>query len=335
MIKDAISKVVGRQNLTEEEASLTMDTIMRGEATPSQVAALITALRMKGESVNEITGFARQMRAHSVQIHPKNPNIVDTCGTGGDVSHTFNISTVSALVAAGAGIAIAKHGNRSVSSKSGSADLLEAFGVKIDLSPEKVCESIDKIGFGFMFAPNFHPAMKYAGPTRKEIGIRTIFNILGPLTNPAGAPYQMLGVYSESLTEVMAEVLRKLGTKKAMVVYGMDGLDEISVSDKTKVSELKDGKIKNYFIKPEDYGMKRSKKSDLVVQNVEESKVAALDILEQHNKSPKMEVVVLNAAAALYVSGAVNTIRSGIKAAEESINSGAAFKKLEEIRNFY
>ena len=335
MIKDAISKVVSRQNLTEEEASMTMDTIMRGEATPSQVAALITALRMKGESVDEITGFAKQMRAHSVQIHPQNPDIVDTCGTGGDVSHTFNISTVSALVATGAGVPIAKHGNRSVSSKCGSADLLEAFGVKIDLPPEKVCESIDKIGFGFMFAPNFHPAMKYAGPTRKEIGIRTIFNILGPLTNPAGAPYQILGVFSEALTEVMAEVLKNLGTKRAVVVHGMDGLDEISISDKTKVSELKDGKIKNYFIKPEDFGMKRSKKSDIIVQNVEEAKIAALEILEQHNKGPKMDIVIVNAAAAIYVSGTAKTIQAGIKIAEESINSSAAFKKLEEIRNFY
>jgi anthranilate phosphoribosyltransferase len=335
MIKEAIAKVVNGEHLTQEEASLTADTIMRGEATPSQIAALITALRMKGESADEITGFARQMRAHSVHIHPKRTNLVDTCGTGGDVSHTFNISTVAAIVAAGAGVGIAKHGNRSVSSKCGSADLLEAFGVKIDLPPEKVAECIDSIGFGFMFAPNFHPAMKYAGPTRREIGVRTIFNILGPLTNPAGASFQIMGVFSAELTDVMAQVLINLGAKHALVVHGMDGLDEISISDKTKVSELKDGKIKTYFIKPEDFGMKRAQKSEIIVHNVEESKVAAIEILENHKKGPHFDIVLLNAAAAIYVSGITKNINAGIKMAEEAIMCNAAFLKLEEIRNFH
>lgn len=335
MIKEAIVKVVEGKSLTREEASLTADTIMRGEATPSQIGALLIALRLKGETIEEITGFAEQMRAHAVHIHPQTANLVDTCGTGGDVSHTFNISTVAALVASGAGVSIAKHGNRSVSSKCGSADLLEAFGVKIDLPPEKVSQSIDKIGFGFMFAPNFHPAMKFAGPTRREIGVRTIFNILGPLTNPAGAKRQILGVFSEKLTETMAEVLLNLGAEHALIVHGMDGLDEISISDKTKVSELENGKIKNFFIKPEDFGLKRAAKENIRVQNVEESKVAALDILEQHNASPRMDVVLLNAGAAIYVAGLAKDIKSGIALAEESINSGAALKKLEDMKNVH
>jgi anthranilate phosphoribosyltransferase len=335
MIKDAIIKLVEGKHLTREEASLTADTIMRGGATPAQIGALLIALRIKGETIDEITGFAEQMRAHSVHISPTTKNLVDTCGTGGDVSHTFNISTVAAIVASAAGIHIAKHGNRSVSSKCGSADLLEAFGVKIDLPPEKVTESIDKIGFGFMFAPNFHPAMKHAGPTRREIGVRTIFNILGPLTNPAGAERQILGVFSEKLTKTMAKVLLNLGCEHALVVHGMDGLDEISISDKTKVSELKDGKIRNYFIKPEDLGLKRAGRENIRVQNVEESKVAALDILEQHNETPKMDIVLLNAGAAIYVGGLAKDIKSGIKLAKEAIVSGAALRKLGEIRNVH
>lgn len=334
MIKNAIARVVEGKNLTREEASLTADTIMRGEATPSQIAALIIALRIKGETVDEITGFAEQMRAHAVHIKPRTENLVDTCGTGGDVSHTFNISTVAAIVAAGAGAPIAKHGNRSVSSKCGSADLLEAFGVKIDLPPEKVSESIDKIGFGFMFAPNFHPAMKHAGPTRREIGVRTIFNILGPLTNPAGAKFQIMGVFSEKLTEVMAEVLGNLGTKHALIVHGMDGLDEISISDKTKVTELKDGRIKTYFVTPEDFGLKRAPKGEIVVHNVEESKLITLEILEQRKKGPHMDIVLLNAAAAIYVGGLAKDIKTGVKLAEESLNLNAAAKKLEAIRKF-
>jgi len=335
MLKAAIVKVVDGKNLTREEASLAAGTIMRGEATPAQISALLVALRIKGETIDEITGFAEQMRAHSVHIHPHSKNLIDTCGTGGDVSHTFNISTVSALVAAGAGAKVAKHGNRSVSSKCGSADLLEAFGVKIDMAPEKVTECIDKIGFGFMFAPSFHPAMKHAAPVRREIGVRTIFNILGPLTNPAGAKLQILGVYSPKLTEVMAEVLKNLGAERALVVHGMDGLDEISMSDKTKVSELKDGKISNYFIDPQELGIKKAEKGDLVVQNVEDSKIAALEILEEHQKSPRLEIVALNAAAALYLSGLAKTIKAGIELAKESINSGAAFRKLEELRNVH
>jgi len=335
MIKQAIAKVIERKNLTREEASLTADTIMKGEATPSQVGAFLVALRMKGETIDEITGFAEQMRAHSVKIHPRAENLVDTCGTGGDISHTFNISTVSALVAAGAGVHIAKHGNRSVSSKCGSADLLEALGVRVDLPPAKVTECIDTIGFGFMFAPLFHPAMRFAAPTRREMGVRTIFNILGPLTNPAGAKFQILGVFSEKLVDLMIEVLRNLGAKHALVVHSRDGLDEISISDKTKVAELKEGRIRKYEIKPEDFGLKRASRDHIQVSNVEESKVSAIQILELREKNPKMDIVLLNAAAAIYVAGLAEDVRSGIKLAEESINSGAAFSKLEALRHVH
>jgi anthranilate phosphoribosyltransferase len=335
MIKQAIAKVIERKNLTREEASLTADTIMKGEATPSQVGALLAALRMKGETIEEITGFAEQMRAHSVKIHPRAEQLVDTCGTGGDVSHTFNISTISALVAAGAGASIAKHGNRSVSSKCGSADLLEALGVRVDLPPAKVTECIDTIGFGFMFAPLFHPAMRFAAPTRREMGVRTIFNILGPLTNPAGAKFQILGVFSEKLVDQMIEVLHNLGAKHALVVHSRDGLDEISISDKTKVAELKEGKIRKYEIKPEDFGLKRASRDHIQVSNVEESKVSALQILELREKSPKMDIVLLNAAAAIQVAGLAEDMKSGVKLAEESINSGAAFSKLEALRNVH
>ncbi|HTY12731.1 MAG TPA: anthranilate phosphoribosyltransferase [Candidatus Omnitrophota bacterium] len=335
MIKEAIVKLVDGHHLTREEAALTANTIMSGEATPSQIAALITALRIKGETPDEITGFAGKMREYAVKIHPKAPALVDTCGTGGDVSFTFNISTISAFVAAGAGVAIAKHGNRSVSSKCGSADLLEALGIRIDLPPEKVAASIDAVGVGFMFAPNFHPAMRHAGPTRREIGIRTIFNILGPLTNPAGAQNQILGVYSERLTEVMAEVLKNLGARHALVVHGMDGLDEIAISDRTKVSELKEGKVRNYFIKPEDFGFKRAPKEMLTVQNVEESKNIACEILEQRQKGPRTDIVLMNAAAAIYVAGAAKTMSQGVKLAEGSIGSGEAFNKMEGLKHFH
>ncbi|KAF0133894.1 MAG: anthranilate phosphoribosyltransferase [Candidatus Saganbacteria bacterium] len=332
MIKEAILKVIEGKNLTCEEAAFTADTIMRGEANQTQIASLLTALRIKGETVDEIVGFAKQMIAHAVKIKPNAGNLVDTCGTGGDVSHTFNISTVSALVAAGAQVKIAKHGNRSVSSKCGSADLLEALGVKIDLSPERVAKCIDDLGFGFIYAPNFHPAMKHAGPVRREIGFRTIFNVLGPLTNPAGAARQVLGVYSEKLTDIMAKVLLKLGVKHALVVYGMDGLDEISISDKTKISEVIGGKIKNYYVKPEDFGIKKAKRERITAGNVEQSKSIALDILEQHTKCPALDVVLLNAGAAIYISGLAKSIKEGIKLAEESIILGEAFKKLEALR---
>ncbi len=331
---DAIKKVVAGHNLTREEAAGAMDTIMRGEATPSQIAALITALHTKGESVDEITGFAEKMREHAVNIYPKTPGLVDTCGTGGDVSGTFNISTVSAFVAAGAGVPIAKHGNRSITSRCGSADVLEALGVKIDLDPKKVEACIDAVGFGFIFAPNFHKAMRFAGPTRKEIGISTIFNILGPLSNPARAHAQVLGVFHQELTKIMAEVLGKLGTEQAMVVHGSDGLDEISVSEKTQVSHLKHGKVETYFIKPEDFGLVRRERKELLGGSAPENAETAIRILRNEEKGAKRDVVLINAAAALLVGGKARDLHEGIKLAAQTIDSGAAYKKLEAVIAF-
>jgi anthranilate phosphoribosyltransferase len=333
-MREAIKKLVERQNLTREEAALAMDTIMRGDATPSQIAAFITALRMKGETVEEITGCAEKMREHAINIFPHVKNLVDTCGTGGDVSGTFNISTISALVAAGAGVIIAKHGNRSVSSRCGSADVLEALGVKIDLEPKKVEECINQVGIGFIFAPNFHKAMRFAAPTRKEIGIRTIFNILGPLTNPARATAQVLGVFSPDLTEMMAKVLGNLGVKRALVVHGMDGLDEISISDRTKATYLHEGKLETYFIKPEDFDLPRGRREDILGGSVEENAEITLRILKNEEKEAKRHIILLNAAAAIYVGGKAKDLKEGIRLAAESIDSGAAYRKLEELIQF-
>jgi anthranilate phosphoribosyltransferase len=334
MIKDSIKKVIDCKNLTREEAALTMDTIMRGDATPSQIAAFITALRMKGETVDEITGCAEKMREHAINITPHQKNLVDTCGTGGDISGTFNISTVSAFVVAGAGVPVAKHGNRSVSSKCGSADVLEALGVKIDIEPKKVEECISKVGIGFIFAPKFHKAMKFAMPSRKEIGIRTVFNILGPLTNPARATAQVLGVFSPNLTEMMATVLGNLGVKHALVVHGMDGLDEISISNKTKVSHLEKGRVETFFIKPENVGMHKGKKEDILGGSINENVKIAYDVLKGEEKGAKRDIVLLNAAAAIHAGGKAKNIKEGIKLAAESIDSGAAYRKLEELIKF-
>jgi anthranilate phosphoribosyltransferase len=334
MLKSFIKKLVERKDLTLNEAEEAAGYIMDGQATPSQIASLLTALRMKGETIDEITGFAKQMRAHAEEIHPTAEHLVDTCGTGGDASHTFNISTVSAIVAAAAGVKIAKHGNRSVSSKCGSADLLEAFGVSLDLTPKKVEECINSIGFGFIFAPAFHKAMKHAMPSRREIGIRTIFNILGPLTNPAGAEAQILGVFDEKLTEIMAEVLKRLGAKEALVVHGMDGLDEITISDRTKCTHLKNGSIRTYFIQPEDLGIQRANNAELTVHNVEESKILALSVLKADAIGARRNVVLVNSAAAIMVAGLAKDLKQGMKLAAEAIDSGRADKKLEELVKF-
>ncbi|MFC1540807.1 anthranilate phosphoribosyltransferase [Candidatus Margulisiibacteriota bacterium] len=334
MMKDFISKLVQGKDLTRQEAGLAMDTIMQGNATPSQIAAFITALRIKGETVDEITGCAEKMREHAVNIFPRQKNLVDTCGTGGDVSGTINVSTISALVVAGAGVPVAKHGNRSVSSQCGSADVLEALGVKIDLEPKKVEDCITKVGIGFIFAPNFHRAMRFAMPSRKEIGIRTVFNILGPLTNPARATAQVLGVFDPDLTEMMATVLGNLGVKQALVVHGMDGLDEISISDKTKVSHLKDGVVDNYFIKPADLGVAKAKKEDIQGGSANENAKAALDILNGEEKGPMRNVILINAAAAIFVGGKARELTEGVKLAAKSIDTGAARQKLEELIEF-
>lgn len=334
MIKDAIRKVVDGHNLTREEAAISLDTIMRGDATPSQIAAFITALHIKKESIEEITGFAEKMREHAVKIFPHARPLVDTCGTGGDHAGTFNISTVAALVAAGAGIAIAKHGNRSITSRCGSADVLAALGVKIDLEPKKVEACINEVGIGFIYAPNFHKAMRFAAPTRKEIGISTVFNILGPLANPANATAQVLGVFSAELTEIMAAVLMNLGVKHALVVHGHDGLDELSLCEKTRVTELKEGNIRTYYVKPEDFNLPRAKKEELTGGSAEENAEIALDILKNEEKGAKRQIVLLNAAAAIYVGGPAKDLPEGLELAARSLDSGAANRKLDELINF-
>lgn len=333
MIKEAIAKVVEKKNLSEKEMVLVMEEVMEGEATPIQVASFITALRMKGETVEEITGAAKVMRQKATRIHAGDFIVVDTCGTGGDRSNTFNISTTAAFVVAGSGIAVAKHGNRSVSSGCGSADVLQAIGVNIELRPVEVEECLREVGIGFLFAPLFHEAMKYALGPRREIGIRTIFNILGPLTNPANAKAQVLGVYDHALTGVLARVLGKLGSTHAFVVHGGDGLDEITITGETKVSEWNKGRLRSYKIKPHDFGIKRGRLKDLLGGGPEENAKILLDILEG-KKGPKRDIVLLNAAAGIVAGGKARGFKEGIKLAEESIDSGAAKKKLEALKEF-
>lgn len=330
MIKEAINLLVQGEDLSEDKMTEAMRDIMEGKSTDAQIASFLTALRLKGETVEEITGAAKVMREKVNSI--KAPEYtVDTCGTGGDMSHTFNISTTSAIVVAACGIPVAKHGNRSVSSKSGSADVLEALGVKIDLTPEKVEKCLETTGFGFMFAPLFHPAMKYAMGPRKEMGIRTIFNILGPLTNPAGAKRQVLGVFSDSLTETMARVLANLGIVHAFIVHGEDGLDEITNTQKTKISELKDGSTDTYFIAPEDLGFKRARKEDLLGGTAEENAKITIDILKG-KKDPKRDITIMNAAAAILTADRAKSFSDAVEKAAETIDSGKALRKLEEIK---
>jgi len=309
-----------------------MDVIMSGEATPSQIGGFITGLRMKGETVDEISGAAAVMRKKATPIEPVLKNgdlVIDTCGTGGDSSGTFNISTASALVAAGAGAIVAKHGNRSISSKCGSADVLEALGVVIDINPERIAQCIEKVGIGFLFAPCLHGAMKHAIGPRKELGIRTIFNILGPLTNPAGAEAQLLGVYDPSLCMVMAEVLKSLGSVRAMVVHG-SGLDEISISGPTDLAMLDDGIVSRRKIVPEDLGIERANREDLRGGDAHENASIIRDILSGET-GPKRDVVIVNSAASLMVAGIAIDFTDGIEKASDSIDSGRATGKLEEL----
>ncbi|MGH7854834.1 MAG: anthranilate phosphoribosyltransferase [Candidatus Binatia bacterium] len=329
-IRQAIEKLVNRVDLSEAETVDIMNQIMTGEATPLQVAAVLTALRMKGETVDEITGAARVMRekAHRVNVGAK--TVLDTCGTGGDQKGTFNISTTAAFVLAGAGVNVAKHGNRSVSSQSGSADVLGALGVKVDAPRERVEQCIAKIGIGFLFAPLLHEAMKYAVQPRRDIGIRTIFNILGPLTNPAMATHQLIGIYSGELVAVIAHVLKNLGSARAMVVHGLEGLDEISLCGPTKVAELRDGQVKEYTVEPEQFGLKRCRLEELRGGNAAQSAIIVRGVLDG-KKSPARDVVLLNGGAALYVSGSAATIEDGIRLAAESIDSTMARQKLEQL----
>ncbi|HJX31803.1 MAG TPA: anthranilate phosphoribosyltransferase [Thermodesulfobacteriota bacterium] len=330
MIKEIIEKAIKLQNLSESEMAEVMEEIMEGKATPAQIGSLLTSLRMKGETIAELTGAARVMRKHAVFIDPASNNVLDTCGTGGDQSNTFNISTTVAFVAAGGGLTVAKHGNRSVSSKCGSADLLEELRVNIQADPEIVEQCIREIGIGFLFAPRLHGAMKHAGEVRREIGIRTIFNMLGPLTNPAGATCQVLGVYASELTEVFANVLKNLGTKKALVVHGTDGLDEITLCGETRVTELSDGQIKTYNLTPRNFFEKTYTPEDFRGGTPKVNAQITQAILAGKKGAPR-DIVVSNAAAALLVGGMASNLTEGIKLAEEIIDSGQAENKLRQL----
>lgn len=332
MIREAIQALVAGRSLTIEEAASVMEEIMVGEATPAQIAAFITALRLKGETVDEIVGLAKTMRAKAMRVITSEP-VVDTCGTGGDGLSTFNISTVAAFVAAGAGLKVAKHGNRAMSSHCGSADVLEALGVKIELNAEQVQQCLQEVGIGFMFAPAFHPAMKYAAVPRREIGIRTVFNILGPLTNPADAKAQVLGVAEESLVEKLALVLQGLGCQHALVAHGEDGLDEITVTGKTKVCELKDGNINSYSISPEDFGLPSANLDSLKEGTLEENAALLRGVLSGA-PGPQRDVVLMNAAAVLLAGDRVETLKQGVTLAGEVIDDSRATEKLDQLIKF-
>ncbi|MFQ3548216.1 MAG: anthranilate phosphoribosyltransferase [Armatimonadota bacterium] len=332
MIVDCIKKLIEKQDLTRQEAIESMTEIMDGIATPAQISSFLTALRMKGETIEEITGFVNVMRDKSIKVNPKSDDFIDTCGTGGDKLNTFNISTTSTFVVVGAGVKVAKHGNRSASSKCGSADVLESLGANLNLSPESIAKCIDDVGLGFMFAPNMHPAMKNAVGPRREIGIRTIFNLLGPMTNPAGAKRQIVGVFAAEYTEVVAEVLFNLGTQRAMVVHGLDGLDEISTLGETKITELDDAKISTYYIYPKDFGIQTASVENLLAGDgsIEENKSALISILEGE-KGARRDITILNAAAAIYVAGNADSIEEGIEKAKISIDDGCAIKAMNDF----
>lgn len=332
MIREAIQALVSGRSLTTEEAASVMEEVMQGEVTPAQFGAFVTALRLKGETVDEIIGLAKTMRAKAIPV-AVDGLVVDTCGTGGDGSHTFNISTTAAFVAAGGGLKVAKHGNRAMSSQCGSADVLEALGVRIDLNAEQVQRCLQEVGIGFMFAPVFHPAMKYAAVPRREIGIRTVFNILGPLTSPAGAEAQVLGVADGSLVEKLALVLQGLGCHHALVVHGEDGLDEITVTGKTRVCELKDGAVNSYSISPDDFGLPRSGLDSLKGSTLEENAALLRGVLAG-TPGPRRDVVLMNTAAALLAGDKVAKLQEGVALAKEVIDSGHALAKLEQLIEF-
>lgn len=345
MLKQAIQKVVSRSDLSEEEMEAAMEVIMTGQATPAQIGAFITALRLKGETIEEITGAARVMRRKATRIRVKDDQInidrdeinldletiIDTCGTGGDGTNTFNVSTTTAFVVAGCGLRVAKHGNRSVSSLCGSADVIESLGVNLDVPPEVVEKCLNQVGIGFLYAPALHGAMKHAIGPRREIGIRTIFNILGPLTNPAGANVQVLGVYEKDLTPVLAEVLGKLGSRSAFVVYGEGSLDEISIAGKTQLSELKDGRVDTYTIEPEDFGLPRANLDDIRGGDAQENAGIILSVLKGE-PGARRDIVLMNAAAALLAAGRATDFPDGITQAAEAIDSGRALEKLEGMK---
>lgn len=334
-MKKFTQKILDGVDLTNGEAAEAMHTIMSGNASDVEIAGFLVALRCKGETANEIASMVNVMREFAQSIHPKvKGTLVDTCGTGGDLLNTFNVSTVSMFVVAGAGVPIAKHGNRSVSSQCGSADVLEEMGVKVDLEPAKVEKCIEKIGIGFMFAPVFHKSMKYVMPARKQLGVRTIFNVLGPLTNPANAKGQVIGVFDEKLTEKLANVLKMIDLDRAYVVHGVHGLDEFSTLGKTKVSQLIDGDIRTYHIVPKQVGLKKAKPEDLIGGNKTSNALILKNILDSVETGPKMDIVLLNAAAGIVVGGKADTIGEGIQQAKTSIESGKAREKMDKLIEF-
>ena len=328
--QDALTRIIEHREIFHDEMLSLMRQIMTGEMSPVMIAALVTGLRVKKETIGEIAAAAMVMREFATKVPVTETfRLVDTCGTGGDAAHTFNISTAAAFVAAAAGARVAKHGGRSVSSKSGSADVLEALGVNINQTPEQVARCIEDVGLGFMFAPNFHGAMKFAAPVRKELGIRTLFNILGPLTNPAGAPNQVMGVFHPDLVGIQVRVLQRLGSRHAMTVYGLENLDEISIGGETQIGELRDGTVREYVVAPEHFGLARHDIAHLKVANVDESRVMLLAALTGKHAAAR-DIVSLNAGASLYVSGRASSLEEGVDLAREVIASGAARAKVEE-----
>ncbi|HEB82171.1 MAG TPA: anthranilate phosphoribosyltransferase [Gammaproteobacteria bacterium] len=329
-MQDAIKAVTERRDLSADEMTDTMRLIMTGEATPAQVGGFLIGLRMKGETIDEIAAAAGVMRGLASHVDVDSEHLVDTCGTGGDASGSFNVSTASAIVVAAAGGRVAKHGNRSISSKSGSADVLEAAGVNLELSPEQVAECVNEIGVGFMFAPLHHSAMKHAIGPRREMGVRTIFNVLGPLTNPAGAPNQVLGVFSRELVEPLAEVLKQLGSEHVLVVHAEDGMDEISIASDTFVAELYEGEIMTATISPEDFGMQRASLEAIRAKDAEDS-LRIIKAVFNNEQGPAKDIVCLNAGAAIYAAGLSNTLAEGIEKAQQVIAEGKAGEKLQQL----
>lgn len=338
MIRESINQLLEGQSLPAEQAEAVMDEIMTGAATPAQIAGFLVALRVKGETVDEITGCARAMRRAALPVHPTRTDVIDTCGTGGDCAGTFNISTTTTFVVAGAGLGVAKHGNRSVSSRSGSADVLEALGVNLNLKPEQVAQAIDEIGIGFLFAPNFHPAMRYAIGPRRELGVRTVFNILGPLTNPAGATAQLMGVYDASLTEVLARVLQQLGCRAAYVVHGFGRLDELTTAGPNQISYFgvtpANGQVLTETLDPRELGFVPAPPDALRGGDPDENARILRDVLAGQDRGPRRDVVLLNAAAALVAGDAAADLKEGIDRAAESVDSGNALRTLEALIDY-
>ncbi|MCB1985159.1 MAG: anthranilate phosphoribosyltransferase [Burkholderiales bacterium] len=332
--QEALSRIINHEEIYHDDMVSLMRQIMQGKVSPILISAIITGLRVKKETIGEIAAAAAVMREFATPVKVVDSDrLIDTCGTGGDATHTFNISTAAAFVSAAAGVRVAKHGGRSVSSKSGSADVLETLGVNLNQTPAQVAESISKIGVGFMFAPNYHSAMKYAAPVRRELGIKTIFNILGPLTNPAGAKNQVLGVFDAKLVSKLAHVLQQLGSEHVMIVNGIDGLDEITISGETRVGELKQGQVTEYTVKPEDFGLQSAPIASIQVSDSDQAKAMLVSVLE-NKKGAARDIVLLNAGAAIYVSGISDSLAGGVQAAQRAIESGAALQKLHELIAF-